>query len=280
MADVIEIAKRIAYYEKRHMHVEADCRNLESRYKENDDSANGFLVAIRRQEHWNGENFELIARKLLEINPGKICQYVILRSIDCSENMRQEIFNPNMYTLIELEGLARAANSNAILVKIFEYAKQNVYGGERCTFLTNIALNPAVEAKLFDELYAYYRGVANQIFYNIGCKASTELLMRMLNENDLQWLHVAYLLQYKRDDIYEQLANWSGMTPELLSRFLRYSYHTGEIDYKWVKIVEDRMISLTDYIELYESDLEEIIAGTHNQELIKKIMTYLDSPTE
>lgn len=280
MADniIMEIVERIAYYERRHRNVEEDCRNLETSYNQNDESAMGFLTAIRMQEHWNGEGFNEIARTVLEINPGKICSYIIARSIDAEEAFRDEIFKPELYRQGELEEIARKANSNAVLRKIFSHVKAFIRGGDSRTILGNMATNPVVEEKLFEELYQYDRGIKNQIFINIGCQASTDLLMKMLENDDCQDLHINNMLYYQRPEIYERLSSWGNLTPELMCEFLRYSYDTQDVDSKWVKAVEERLLSDNfSRLRLHENEcvLELVMQGTENPELRQKIQKYL-----
>ena len=60
---VSNIIECIDYYEKRCFEdVEADCRNLERKYDNNDNTAQGFLVAIRKQEHCVKVNTKLIKK--------------------------------------------------------------------------------------------------------------------------------------------------------------------------------------------------------------------------
>ncbi len=206
-----EIIERFNYYEKRRFGcVEANCQNLEKKYDNNDNTAQGFLVAIRKQEHWTGENFREIAKKLITIKDSKILRYLIVRSVDCDLEMIEEVFNPKMYSNGELQEIARIANSNKILEMIFDYVYHNVGIVEGYYILCCIASNNVTSQGLFDKLYAFDKRLSSQIFRNIGCKASTDLLMKMFYEcdNNLRRLDILHLLQFNRAEIDRQLKNY------------------------------------------------------------------------
>ena len=206
-----EIMERFNYYEKRRFGcIEASCLNLEKKYDVNDNTAQGFLVAIRKQEHWVGENFNEIARRLLAIKDSKILKYLIVRSVDCNFEMIEELFDPKLYSNGELQEIARVANSNKILEIIFDYIYYNVGIVEGYLILCCIASNNVTTQELFDKLYAFDKRLSSQIFGNIGCQASTELLMKMFYECDdnLRRLHIFHLVQFNRIEIDKQLKNY------------------------------------------------------------------------
>lgn len=208
---ISDIIERIDYYEKRRFgHVEADCRNLERKYDSNDNTAQDFLVAIRKQEHWNGEGFEEIAKELLTMRDSKILRYLVIRSIDCTLEMIEKVFNPRMYSNDELQEIARVANCNKILEMIFEHVKCNVGKVIGYPILCCMADNVVAKAELLNELYLFDQRLSAQIFLNAGCKASTELLMKMFYECDdsLKELHMLHLVQFNRPEINEQLKNY------------------------------------------------------------------------
>ena len=120
-----EIIECLNYYEKRRFGcVEANCQNLEKKYDNNDNTAQGFFVAIRKQEHWVGEKFKEIAKELLTIKDSKILRYLIVRSVDCDLEMIKEVFKPEMYYVDELQELLILANCwklySIILIAILE----------------------------------------------------------------------------------------------------------------------------------------------------------------
>lgn len=209
---VSNIIECIDYYEKRCFEeVEADCRNLERKYDNNDNTAQGFLVAIRKQEHWDGENFEEIAKELLTIRNSKISRYLVIRSIDCTLEIIEKVFDPQMYSKRELQGIARVANSNKILEMIFEYVKYNIGKVNGYTILCCIANNAEAKAELLNELYLFDQRLSVQIFLNKDCKASTELLMKMFYECDdeeLKEFYILQMVQFNRVEINEQLKNY------------------------------------------------------------------------
>lgn len=206
-----EIMERFNYYEKRRFgHVEANCLNLETKYDNNDNTAQGFFVAIRKQEPWNGENFREIAKKLLAQKDSKILRYLIIRSIDCDLEMLEEVFEPKRYSNGELQEIARVANSNKILEMIFDYVYHNVGRVEGYFILCCMANNKVASKELFDKLYVFDKRLSAQIFLNIGCQASTELLMKMFYECDdiLKELHIMQLVQFNRAEIDKQLKHY------------------------------------------------------------------------
>ena len=206
-----EIMEHFNYYEKRRFgKVEATFLNLERKYHNNDNTAQGFLVAIRKQEHWRGENFRKIAKKLLTIKDSKILRYLIVRSVDCDLEMIEEVFDPKMYSDGELQEIARAANCNKILEMIFEYVSLNVGMVEGYFILCCAAHNKVASKELFDRLYVFDKRLASQIFLNIGCQASTELLMKMFYECDdiSKQLHILHLVQFNREEIDRELKKY------------------------------------------------------------------------
>lgn len=208
---ISDIIERIDYYEKRRFgQVEANCLNLERKYDSNDNTAQGFLVAIRKQEHWNGEGFEEIAKELLTIRDSKISRYLVIRSIDCTLEIIEKGFNPRMYSNGELQEIARVANSNKILEMIFEHVKCNVGEVIGYPILCCMAKNVVASAELLNELYLFDQRLSAQIFRNVGCKASTELLMKMFYECDdgLKELHMFQLVQFNRIEVNEQLKSY------------------------------------------------------------------------
>ena len=216
---VSDIIERIDYYEERRFRtIEPDCCNLESRYDRNDNTARGFLFAIRNQEHWKGEeSFDEIAQKVIKVRNSKISRYLFIRSVDCSPKFIEKIFNPKMYTNGELQEIARFANSSQILEIIFQYVKYNI--GKVCGYgiLCCMARNPVAKSELLDELYLFDQRLAYQIFNNHEGKASTELLIQMFNEceENLRGLHLVQLVQFDRKEINEQLRKY------LISRLIR-----------------------------------------------------------
>lgn len=124
--------------------------------------------------------------------------------------MIEEVFNPKMYSNGELQEIARIANSNKILEMIFDYVYHNVGIVEGYYILCCIASNNVTSQGLFDKLYAFDKRLSSQIFRNIGCKASTDLLMKMFYEcdNNLRRLDILHLLQFNRAEIDRQLKNY------------------------------------------------------------------------
>lgn len=215
---VSDIIERIDYYEKRRFGtIEPDCCNLESRYDRNDNTARGFLFAIRNQEHWKGESFDEIAQKVIKVRNSKITRYLLIRSVDCRPNFVEEIFNPKMYKNGELQEIARFANSSKILEIIFQYVKYNI--GKVCGYgiLCCMASNPVAESELLNELYQFDPRLSSQIFRNAKGKASSELLIRMFYEckEELRGLHLFQLVQFDRKEINEQLRKY------LISRLIQ-----------------------------------------------------------
>lgn len=208
---VSEIVERFNYYEKRRFGcVEANCQNLEKKYDINDNTAQGFLVAIRKQEHWVGEKFKEIAKELLTIKDSKILRYLIVRSVDCDLEMIEEVFNPKMYSNNEVQEIARVANSNKILEIIFNYVYHNVGRVEGYYILCCIASNTMTSEELLNKLYVFDKRLSSQIFLNIGCQASNELLMKMFYECDdnCKQLHISHLAQFNRPEIDKQLKEY------------------------------------------------------------------------
>lgn len=278
MANVKDIAERIAYYEKRHKYVEADCRNLERRYSENDDTAQGFLVAIRKQEHWNGGNFDIIAKELLKIYPSKICTYIILRSVDCSVELQQSEFKPEQYSENELQNIAIEANSSVILRKIFEHVKEKLGRVTGYLILHNMSHNAAADTKLLDDLYRYDHRVSTAIFMNFTSSVSTNLLMKMFYECEEidRNFHINHLLQFNREEIYQSLLDYSEITPTILAKMLDYFYYSKiDINEKLLKKAEDIMKSFKDFSKVPAWAVKSIIAGSHNIDLIEMLSPYL-----
>lgn len=63
-----------------------------------------------------------------------------------------------------------------------------------------------------------------------------------------------------------------------MCEFLRYSYDTQDVDSKWVKAVEERLLSDNfSRLRLHENEcvLELVMQGTENPELRQKIQKYL-----
>lgn len=206
-----EIMECFNYYEKRRFGcVEANCQNLEKKYDNNDNTAQGFWVAIRKQEHWVGEKFKEIAKELLTIKDSKILRYLIVRSIDCDIGMLKEVFKPEMYSVDELQEIARVANSSEMLEIIFYYTYRNIGKLKGYGIMCCMARNKIASKELLDKLYAFDNRVASQIFCNIGCQASTELLMKMFYECDdnCKQLHISHLAQFNRPEIDKQLKEY------------------------------------------------------------------------
>ena len=206
-----EIAECINCYERRRFgEVEADCLNLARKYDSNDNTAQGFLVAVRKQEHWKGESFEEIAKELRMINDGKISRYIIIRSLDCDLEMLKKVFIPKMYTNRELQQIARVANSSNLLEMIYDYVYSNIGMVEGYPIMGSIATNKVTSKELFDKLYVFDKRLSSQIFLNSGCQASTELLMKMFYECDdlLKELHIFHLVCFNRTDINNHLTTY------------------------------------------------------------------------
>lgn len=278
MTNVNDIVERIAYYEKRHKWcIEADCRNLEKKYSENDDTAQGFLVAIRKQEHWNGD-FDEIAKQLLKINPSKICTYIILRSVDCSVEMQQNEFKPEQYSKNELQNIAIAANSSIILRKIFEHVKEKLGRVTGYLILHSMSHNAVADTKLLDDLYRYDHRVSSGIFMNFTSNVSTDLLMEMFWECEVinRNFEINRLLQFNREEIYQRLLNNIEITPVILAEMLKYFYYSKiDINEKLVKKAEDMMKSLKNFSEIPTYSIKSIIKGTHDIALIEMLSKYL-----
>lgn len=206
----MDIIERIDYYEKRRFRTtEADCRNLETKYDSNDATAQGFLVAIRKQEHWDGDFIE-IAKEILTIRNSKIARYVLIRSVDCTIEFIQEVFDPEIYYNSELQEIARVANCNKILEMIFEYVKCNLGRKIGYPILCCMAGNSVASEGLLNALYRYDNRLSAQIFLNADSQASTDLLMRMFYECDerLKGLHMIQLLQFNREEIDQMLKKY------------------------------------------------------------------------
>lgn len=206
-----EIMECFDYYEKRCFGcVEANCQNLEKKYDNNDNTAQGFWVAIRKQEHWVGKKFKEIAKELLTIKDSKILRYLIVHSIDCDIGMLKEVFKPEMYSVDELQEIARVANSSGMLEIIFNYTYSNIGRLKGYGIMCCMARNKVASKKLLDKCYAFDNRVASQIFCNIGCQASTELLMKMFYECDdnCKQLHISHLEQFNRPEIDKQLKEY------------------------------------------------------------------------
>lgn len=206
-----EIMECFDYYEKRRFgYVEANCRNLERKYDNNDNTAQGFWVAIRKQEHWVGEKFKEIAKELLTIKDSKILRYLIVRSIDCDSEMMKEVFKPEMYSVGELQEIARVANSSQMLEIIFYYTYRNIGRLKGYGIMCCMARNKVASKELLDKLYAFDNRVAPQIFCNTGHQASTELLMKMFYEDDdiSKEFDVYNLVQFNRPEIDKKLKEY------------------------------------------------------------------------
>ena len=207
---IMNIIERIDYYEKRRFGTtEADCRNLETKYDSNDATAQGFLVAIRKQEHWSGDFIE-IAKEILTIRNSKIARYVLIRSVDCTSEFVQEVFEPEIYSDGELQEIARVANCNKILEMIFEYVKCNLGRTTGYPILCCMARNSVASADLLNALYRYDNRLSAQIFLNDNSQVSTDLLMQMFYdcEEKLKELHMLQLLQFNREVIDQQLKKY------------------------------------------------------------------------
>lgn len=272
-----EILDCIRYYEKQNINVEADCRNLESSYTQNDNTAQGFLVAIRKQEHWNGANFESIAKELLRINPSKICKYIIMRSIDCPIEIIEQEFNPAMYTWYELETIAQNANSNIILRKIQQYIKTQIGYIEGYNILRRIVANPITEGDILDELHKNISEIDCQIIKNCNCNASTELLMEIFfsANNTEKRCYINYLLQFQRVELNESIVKWDSVTPGILSKILTYSYKHNTLSEEIFNLAEEKMLKMNNYAGVLASDLMNIAQYGHNTALRKKCQQYL-----
>lgn len=208
---IMNIIERIDYYEKRRFGTtEADCRNLERKYDSNDATAQGFLVAIRKQEHWSGGDFIEIAKEILTIRNSKIARYVLIRSVDCTSEFIQKVFDPKIYSDGELQEIARVANCNQILEMIFEYVKCNLGEVTGYLILCCMAGNSVASAELLNTLYRYDNRLSSQIFLHADSQASTELLMQMFYDYDecLKELALYQLVNFNREEIDQQLKKY------------------------------------------------------------------------